>query len=88
MKISEWKKHFGKKLKDLNDTSLELKEGDCLDLQGNNCIEKQLLRQARIVRGGGKFKVFYLEITKWDEFNREFMLVSEDIYVDEPEYWA
>jgi hypothetical protein len=82
MRIHEWKKHFAKKLHDRWDRSENYVEGNCYDLPNEGSVQCQLSK----IRGGGNYKIFYLRAGKIsvEEINLE--LISENIYVDEPQY--
>jgi hypothetical protein len=79
MRIGEWKKHFAKKLSRRKD---KLVEGDCFDFSKESSVEKQLSN----IKGGGMHIIFYFRVEKLNETEAEIKLISENIYVDEPQY--
>lgn len=79
MRISEWKKHFAKKIQDRKNG---YKNGGCYELSGDSAVEKQLSK----IKGGGNHKIFYLEAETTNENEINLKLISETIYVDEPQY--
>ena len=80
MRIGEWKKHFSKKLHKGNEPYVK---GDCYDLAGEVSVQRQLSK----IRGGGNYKVFYLRASKINEGEINLELISENIHVDEPQYF-